>query len=637
MQGKCYYCGKELTERTIKRHMKNCLEMKKFIEDEIQNTKDVRDQFLISIKDKKDFSKYCVYLSIDAGLSLDQLDKFIRDIWVECCEHSRAFYINKKEYSSNSDRQYEMDIHLKDILSVNQKFEYKYDFDLTTSLVLEVVDMIKVSQDFNHIEIIARNNEENAGTTDYYNSPRDGICKYKGNRNREVPYLPQNNRKCHDNESLKTSKHKNIYKEEEDGNTLTYTQQHIDDFINEHSNSDNGNYETKNHDIDNNIEQTSEKKISNDKIEETNETANIFKEMFLKGKYSYDLKKLLEAYPEEQINLLAENINLILPDNLSKASMIEKYYSEYENYMKDIMLLLNNEIYEILYKCFKNNGIINILDNRVNWNKNTYSFLINKGIIFPSVENKKPIFIMPEKMQNIVKQSDTLEFRRILKKNSEIINIFTGMVQVYGIIHAEQIMDLIKRYVTDIDETKILSVLEQSVFYNADYYGILDENKKIIFINNKIENYKEILNQLDKALDYKVFNKQELISTIREDHLKNSSVGKRYIKEFVSMFVMNKDDIVENMKMLALQAQFRDNEEIVKDIINGVDSDLDPYNEVRISNMLNKFIKNIPLWKYKGATINEIEGSKETVVQQKISRNDPCPCGSGKKYKKCCG
>lgn len=22
---------------------------------------------------------------------------------------------------------------------------------------------------------------------------------------------------------------------------------------------------------------------------------------------------------------------------------------------------------------------------------------------------------------------------------------------------------------------------------------------------------------------------------------------------------------------------------------------------------------------------------------KKIGRNDPCPCGSGKKYKKCCG
>jgi preprotein translocase subunit SecA len=23
--------------------------------------------------------------------------------------------------------------------------------------------------------------------------------------------------------------------------------------------------------------------------------------------------------------------------------------------------------------------------------------------------------------------------------------------------------------------------------------------------------------------------------------------------------------------------------------------------------------------------------------QRKVGRNDPCPCGSGKKYKKCCG
>jgi preprotein translocase subunit SecA len=24
-------------------------------------------------------------------------------------------------------------------------------------------------------------------------------------------------------------------------------------------------------------------------------------------------------------------------------------------------------------------------------------------------------------------------------------------------------------------------------------------------------------------------------------------------------------------------------------------------------------------------------------VQPKVGRNDPCPCGSGKKYKRCCG
>lgn len=30
-----------------------------------------------------------------------------------------------------------------------------------------------------------------------------------------------------------------------------------------------------------------------------------------------------------------------------------------------------------------------------------------------------------------------------------------------------------------------------------------------------------------------------------------------------------------------------------------------------------------------------IEGFREVKIQ--AGRNDPCPCGSGKKYKKCCG
>ena len=28
---------------------------------------------------------------------------------------------------------------------------------------------------------------------------------------------------------------------------------------------------------------------------------------------------------------------------------------------------------------------------------------------------------------------------------------------------------------------------------------------------------------------------------------------------------------------------------------------------------------------------------KPMIAENKVGRNDPCPCGSGKKYKKCCG
>ena len=40
-------------------------------------------------------------------------------------------------------------------------------------------------------------------------------------------------------------------------------------------------------------------------------------------------------------------------------------------------------------------------------------------------------------------------------------------------------------------------------------------------------------------------------------------------------------------------------------------------------------------WKFEDG---EMVGEKPTVREEpKVGRNDPCPCGSGKKYKKCCG
>ena len=40
------------------------------------------------------------------------------------------------------------------------------------------------------------------------------------------------------------------------------------------------------------------------------------------------------------------------------------------------------------------------------------------------------------------------------------------------------------------------------------------------------------------------------------------------------------------------------------------------------------------------AGLSDGSEKKKPIVKrtaQKVGRNDPCPCGSGKKYKKCCG
>lgn len=117
-----------------------------------------------------------MYLCFDrCKVATSAFDKFIRDIWVECCGHLSAFYIDEEIYHDNSDEQYEMNFYLKDVLNVNKKFEYEYDFGSTTYLTLEVVDIIQVPNEFSQVEVIARNNPEEGKLN---NSPRDGVCGY---------------------------------------------------------------------------------------------------------------------------------------------------------------------------------------------------------------------------------------------------------------------------------------------------------------------------------------------------------------------------------------------------------------------------------------------------------------------------
>jgi SEC-C motif-containing protein len=46
------------------------------------------------------------------------------------------------------------------------------------------------------------------------------------------------------------------------------------------------------------------------------------------------------------------------------------------------------------------------------------------------------------------------------------------------------------------------------------------------------------------------------------------------------------------------------------------------------------FVREGGLWRCTGGEVNPKEPPRQVA---KVGRNDPCPCGSGKKYKKCCG
>ncbi|GIU47726.1 MULTISPECIES: PBPRA1643 family SWIM/SEC-C metal-binding motif protein [Shewanella] len=63
--------------------------------------------------------------------------------------------------------------------------------------------------------------------------------------------------------------------------------------------------------------------------------------------------------------------------------------------------------------------------------------------------------------------------------------------------------------------------------------------------------------------------------------------------------------------------------------------------EVQLIVEQHKLLANITINPEVAEDILQLEGilnkPKAVIAEAKINRNDPCTCGSGKKYKKCCG
>lgn len=113
----------------------------------------------------------------------------------------------------------------------------------------------------------------------------------------------------------------------------------------------------------------------------------------------------------------------------------------------------------------------------------------------------------------------------------------------------------------------------------------------------------------------------------------------------------NKKRLIEKLVAFMLQPQtFRSyllylhDEEL--DDFGLIDDEDDSFDVLdKITRQINHLWNNTRMLLNRGFTPNEVARQKDKsnvinfqeVRKNKVYPNDPCPCGSGKKYKKCCG
>lgn len=112
-------------------------------------------------------------------------------------------------------------------------------------------------------------------------------------------------------------------------------------------------------------------------------------------------------------------------------------------------------------------------------------------------------------------------------------------------------------------------------------------------------------------------------------------------KAFYSLFVGTfKYDPIDALSCLTYYySKLQEPEYTIKEMLREIaeDNSFGSLNQANsILDILTKFSNGIPKFILKGNTSSETFVLRNT-TNQKVGRNDPCPCGSGKKYKKCCG
>ncbi len=217
--------------------------------------------------------------------------------------------------------------------------------------------------------------------------------------------------------------------------------------------------------------------------------------------------------------------------------------------------------------------------------------------------------------RNEILDNDDIHLEIIKYMNEHIDGLVRRHTNEHGVITEDDCNEIVE-YVNE----NLLknSNLKLSEILNKDITEIIDliETKTINEYEEKIKDLPpEIRNDFEKAISLRVIDNywMEHINTM--DHLRegvslrgyaNEDPLQAYIREGFEMFDNMLDNISKDITLYLLKAEIRQNLE-VKQVKGNT-------NEVK-ENTSGKTIKKV----------------------KKVGRNDPCPCGSGKKYKQCCG
>lgn len=341
--------------------------------------------------------------------------------------------------------------------------------------------------------------------------------------------------------------------------------------------------------------------------------------------------KLIEA-----LNYLGEFPKI----SLKKDELIEKLNQFYDKNIKQLATVINVDIYNLIKRLAKEdeNGIDVNLKYELEVNFLESILIIEESII----DNNKIHIRFHEGMKNKLAKFINNENEKIIKKNQIIVDMIINIVDIYGLIKDYELLDMLNKFLNyNINMSYLIQLINLQIdLRNEIIIGDTKNGNEIYLMTTLISNPEEIIYERERRdLYYKEYTKQELNRNIFE-----SLVERREVREVIEFLKKKKVEFAKEATITMIMYIMNIVQIDVNDFMELIKIDFKDIDEAKeYLRLVMNLHNNIPHYSLYGYSPNELlemqlENSsvKEERKKSKIGRNDPCPCGSGKKYKNCC-
>lgn len=372
-----------------------------------------------------------------------------------------------------------------------------------------------------------------------------------------------------------------------------------------------------------------------------------YKKHWSKMKFPFTLHEGLHKYTKDELNTIRKNLKIRNASSLKKGDLAALLQEKIPKYLGNIYLYWDSERFKLLTNIAGNGGQISaptIESEQIGY------FRANGLIYTGTVEGKKLLAVPDELIEQIIDLKNNVTVRATINRNTEWIKLTRGLLYYYGTLNGTQLVDMVEKYTKEtLDFGEYFTVIQDANAYRKEI--IIDEYG---FSNSRVFDPERVLqeHQARKSVQYYPFTKQQILTAGEPGFVERNKSFVQLVNFLTQNFKVNKieaDSIAEEcvyatkighgpndvLKYLGSTLEF-DSMEIVQTLMDQVvllmnntrEWFLKGHTSTELNKQEKKHLQPLPTSNY---------GSGNTNKVVKVGRNEPCPCGSGKKYKKCCG